>query len=66
MIKLKDFAHVLQPEQRVILEDLKTQRISFEGVADDLLVYSGIDYKKVADVMAKGDVLIIKIRNGSY
>lgn len=66
MIKLRDFASTLHPKQRVILEDAKTQRVSFDGIADDLLEYSGIDYKRVAETWAKDDTLILKIRNGSY
>ena len=66
MIKLRDFASTLYPKQRVILEDAKTQRVSFDSIADDLLEYSGIDYKRVTETWDKDGTLILKIRNGSY
>ena len=66
MIKLRDFASTLYPKQRVILEDAKTQRVRFDSIADDLLEYSGIDYKRVTETWVKDGTLILKIRNGSY
>lgn len=66
MIKLRDFASTLYPKQKVILEDSKTQRRSFEGIADELFEYSGIDYKRIAETWVKDGILILKIRNGSY
>lgn len=66
MIKLRDFASTLYPKQKVVLEDSKTQRRSFEGIADELSEYSGIDYKRVSETWVKDGTLILKIRNGSY
>ena len=66
MIRLRDFALTLYPKQKVILEDSKTQRRSFEGIADELSEYSGIDYKRVTETWVRDDTLILKIRNRCY
>lgn len=68
MMRLKDMAFALQePKQRVILEDSYTGRICFDGNAEDLLDYAGIDYKKIAKVkVLEAGTLKLYIRNPLY
>lgn len=63
MIKLYDFAIALDdPNQPVILQNKMSRRICFEGRADQLAEYSGIDYRKVASVKNKNGVLYCEIK----
>ena len=70
MIKLRDMAYALEKQeakQRVILEDYRTGRQCYEGTAEDLADYSGIDYKKVVGVkVLKDGTLKLYIRNPLY
>lgn len=51
MMKLFDFAMAIDHhDTKVILVDRKTRRITFEGTAEELLDYSGIDYRKVTGI----------------
>ena len=62
MMKLYDMAMALvKPDQKVILKDKESGRICFEGNAEQLLNYSGIDYRKITDVRINNDVLKMSI-----
>lgn len=61
-MKLFDLAMKLErPDIRVLLIDSKSRRIAFEGMADQLLDYSGIDYRKVVRIDIKDGSLYIDI-----
>lgn len=63
MIKLKAIAMALmEPNQKVILQDSVTGRICFEGTAEGLLDYSGIDYRKVPDIKVVDGALKLYIK----
>lgn len=62
-MKVYDIAmSLVNPEQKVVLKDGKSRRICFEGNADQLLDYSGIDYRKVRDIAIKDNILILYIK----
>lgn len=51
MMKLFDFAIAIEHhDTKIVLVDSKTRRIAFDGTAEELLDYSGIDYRKVRSV----------------
>lgn len=63
MIKLKDVAMAMvEPNQKVILEDSVTGRICFERTAEDLLDYAEIDYRKVRDIKVVDGALKLYIK----
>lgn len=65
MMKLFDFAMAIERhDTKVILVDSKTRRIAFDGTAEELLDYSGIDYRKVTgvEVLSKPAGLKLEIK----
>lgn len=66
MIKLRDAAMAIErcnASQPVVLRDKKSHRICFEGVAENIVDYSGIDHKKVVGMDVKDGVLLLYIEN---
>ena len=63
MMKLYDMAMALvKSDQKVILKDHVSGRICFEGNAEQLLSYSGIDYRKITDVRIDNNILKLSIK----
>lgn len=63
MMKLYDMAMAISdPEMQVTLIDDRSGRICFERTAEDLLDYSGIDYRRVSRVNVRNNRLELSIR----
>ena len=63
MMKLYDMAMAIsEPKMQVTLIDDKSGRICFERTAEDLLEYSGIDYRRVSRVNVRNNRLERSIR----
>ena len=64
MMKLYDMAMAIDdPKLMVKLIDKQSRRICFEGNAEDLLDYSGLDDKRIAEVNVRDNVLELAIKN---
>lgn len=62
-MKVEDVAIRLQYAcQRVKVVDAKTRRICFEGTADELLDYSGANYRRITGISIEHDVLVLTTR----
>lgn len=62
-MKLVDFALKFdRPDIPVILVDAESQRVAFEGTADSLLDYSGIDYRKVSRIDIRDGAIRISVK----
>lgn len=62
-MKLFDLAMAIdRPSLPVKLIDQKSRRIAFDGTAESLLGYSGIDYRKAARIDIKQNTLVIEIK----
>lgn len=62
-MKLYDLAMTIErADQEVLVMDSKTGRICFSGTADELLDYSGIDYRRVTGIVIDNGVLKIRAK----
>lgn len=62
-MKLFDLAMAIdRPSLPVKLIDQKSCRIAFDGTAESLLDYSGIDYRKAVRIDIKQNTLVIEIK----
>ena len=62
-MKLYDLAMTIEhADQKVRVLDSKTGRECFNGTADQLLDYSGIDYRRVTAIALDGDVLKVRAK----
>ena len=62
-MKLFDLAMAIdRPSLPVKLVDQKSRRIAFEGAAESLLDYSGIDYRKAVRIDIKQNTLVVEVK----
>jgi len=62
-MKLYDLAMKLgRHDIPVVLVDKKSRRIAFEGDANGLLDYSGLDYRKITSINVLDETLFVEIR----
>jgi len=62
-MKLYDLAMTIEhADQKVRVLDSKTQRECFSGTADQLLDYSGLNYRRVTGISLEGDVLKVRAK----
>ena len=62
-MKLFDVAMAIEHhDQKVLVVSDKSGRCCFEGTADELLDYSGIDYRRVTSISVKDGVLKLRTK----